>query len=114
MEKLYIEEGRSGKFGLNYSTILTVLIKEAAKCEHYASDLFIDWRAVVEFIEDPTPGNRVFYFGFRDMGVDGNAFVEARLASPACYGKNPYRALYLLEIAKDENGDASMGLFRQL
>lgn len=112
--KIFIEHGQSGKFGLNYSSILTALIKEAAQCENYASDLFIDWRSVMEFLEDPAPGKRVWWFGFRDLGVDGNAFVEARLASPACYGKNPYRALYLLEIAKDENGDASMGLFRQL
>lgn len=40
--KIYIEHGQSGKFGLNYSSILTALIKEAAQCEHYASDLFID------------------------------------------------------------------------
>lgn len=107
MEKLYIEKGRSGKFGLNYSTILTVLIKEAAQCEHYASDLFIDWQSVAAFIEDPTPGTRTWLFGFRDMGVDGEMFVKARLESPGCYG-NPYRVIYGLIIDKNADGDACM------
>ena len=34
------------KWDINYSSILTLLIKEAAKCKRYSSDLFIDWRSI--------------------------------------------------------------------
>lgn len=108
--KIYIEHGQSGEFGLNYSAILTALIKEAAQCEHYASDLFIDWRSVTEFLEDPAPGKRVWWFGFRDMGVDGKVFIKATTGNPGCYGKNRYRVIYALLVWKDEDGNAVMRL----
>ena len=107
--KIYIEHGQSGKFGLNYTSILTALIKEAAQCENYASDLFIDWRSVMEFLEDPAPGKRVWWFGFRDLGVDDKVFIKATTGNPG-YGKNRYRAIYALLVWKDEDGNAVMRL----
>ena len=56
---------------INYSSILTRLIQEAGRiCEYYASDLFIEWRSIVEALEDGTIETGSYLFGFRDSGVD--------------------------------------------
>ena len=56
---------------INYSSILTRLIQEAGRiCEFYASDLFIEWRSIVEALEDGTIETGSYLFGFRDSGVD--------------------------------------------
>lgn len=84
-----------GKWNINHSTILTTLIKESARCEMYSSDLFIDWRNVEKELETMKEGEREIYvFGFRNMGVDGNTFVNARLE----IGDSAYFAVYVLEM----------------
>lgn len=56
---------------INYSTILTRLIQEAGRiCEFYASDLFIEWRSIVEALEDGSVETGSRLFGFRKAGVD--------------------------------------------
>ena len=56
---------------INYSSVLTRLIQEAGRiCEFYASDLFIDWRAIAESLEDGSVETGSRLFGFRKAGVD--------------------------------------------
>lgn len=56
---------------INYSSILTRLIQEAGRiCEFYASDLFIDWRSIVEALDDGSVETGSRLFGFRKSGVD--------------------------------------------
>lgn len=60
---------------VNWSTIKTLLIKEAAKCEMYSSDIVIDINEIQSFLDDvdleTTPlMSCVWVLGFRAGGVD--------------------------------------------
>ena len=62
--------------------ILDVLIKEAANCESYASDLFISWEYIMMDIRKASELSYkqgfTYYFGFRNLGVDHESFIQAR------------------------------------
>lgn len=96
---------------LNMSDVNSLLIKQAAKhCKHYASDVVIDINSmekrVLELAEGAIKGEvtapvtEIIFFGFRDMGVDGTAFVRSRIADPVEYVdvNRAYKALYVAEI----------------
>lgn len=94
--------GRKG-WNINYSDILTFLIKKAGTiCEYYASDLFISWDSLKKEMEkqgrDYNGGK--YLFGFRETGVDHNSSVFCRLNT---YGlenfKEQIKELYLLEVS---------------
>lgn len=102
----------NGRFGLNengihmielnYSHILTKLIQEAGRwCRFYASDLFIDWFAIVKQLEDGTLESGSHLFGFRELGVDHTKAVlyHYNNAEAARY---EYRALWRLDIVVEE------------
>lgn len=88
---------------INYSSILSRLIVEAGKrCEAYASDLFISWESMlndISKIEENT--NLTYYFGFRDMGVDHELFIQTRLDSPEAYGEKPFESIFRLDVKVD-------------
>lgn len=66
---------------INYSDIFTELIKTAGEvCEHYASDLFYDLKAVDNYIENLTDeeNTNTRLIAFRKFGVDGDTFIQAR------------------------------------
>lgn len=88
------------KYEINDSSILTKLIQEAGRwCEHYASDLFLNWQEVQRFLENAVPGeHEVFLFGFRQMGVDHDSFVINRFNEMDYYAKGEYRSLWRLNI----------------
>ena len=82
----------SKEWNVNYSSILSVLIKEAAKCEFYSSDLFIYWIDIEKSLHEMKEGDKKYYtFGFRNNGVDGNTFVNARIRC-----KQQYFSIYVL------------------
>lgn len=85
----------------NLTRILDVLIKEAANCESYASDLFISWEYIMMDIRKASELSYkqgfTYYFGFRNLGVDHESFIQARLDATEIYGK-VYRSLYRLHI----------------
>lgn len=83
---------------INYSSILTRLIQEAGRiCEFYASDLFIEWRSIVEALEDGTIETGSYLFGFRDSGVD-----EAKSVfywyNETTHGREYYSAIWKLDV----------------
>lgn len=88
----------SHKWDVNLSSILDLLIKEAAKCTRYASDLFISWEQVEELLKkEQLIFPKKFFFGFRDMGVDHLAYIQAKY-DPSNIGINPdYRSIYMLQ-----------------
>lgn len=91
------------EFGqLNFSSVYTKLIKEAAGCECYASDLLIDLNTVVNvqngLTDESSVLDKLFVFGFRDMGVDHDAFVRSRLED-----NYHYRSIYLMQIRKSKH-----------
>lgn len=82
----------------NFSSEWSRLICEAGRwCESYASDLMIDMDSVrayligmAEGMEEPE--NREFWFGFRQMGVDGLSFIQSRTERE--YASHVYRAVW--------------------
>lgn len=79
---------------LNYSSIFSELIHAASVCEYFASDVFIDLKAIERAIDNAETG--VFFLGYRDSGVDGKSFVKSRLENDQYYH---YIRLYRLEIS---------------
>ena len=103
-----------GDYGaaVNTSDILTYLIRHVGKhTKKYASDLFITWRSVEDFLEalpmafrrsTEKVGAKDFWFGLRDMGVDHKDFIETR--------DEPYIKLYVLMI-EITDGDVAVKLY---
>lgn len=86
-------------FKINYSSILTRLIKECGRlCESYASDLFITWNSIVRKLEEKTMDTSAYLFGIREMGVDHNEFILSRYDNNGCYARHEYRKIYRLDV----------------
>lgn len=104
MKRLSKEEGQliisggNASVDINMSSIWTELIKEAAKCDSYSSDVLIDIDAVREKLASGKPEDFTYYFGFRDNGVDHEAFIRRR-------GSDEYRRILALSIAYEKYGD---------
>lgn len=95
----------SNAFDFNDSSILTKLIQETGRlCDSYASDLFIEYKYLMKRMEEAGYNytGEVCLFGLRDMGVDGNSFIESRLTQNPHYGIYEYRAIYRLAITVTE------------
>lgn len=64
----------------NMSSILTELIHEVGRlCDNYASDLFIWWESVENYMAQCKWESRAFFFGLRKMGVDDKSYIANRL-----------------------------------
>ena len=101
------------KWDINLSSILDILINEAAKCTHYASDLFIFWKQVEESLcaETETYPTKRFFFGFRDMGVDHLAYINFKY-DPDNIAVNPdYRCIYMLKGELDDESEFRFTLY---
>lgn len=103
----------SGKRGLdcNMSSIYTELIKDAARCNNYSSDVIYDIREIdrkLESFEKDAPFDPV-WIGFRKMGVDGTNYVLSRVSDsndPVTYTLSAnYFALYSMNIELTEYGN---------
>ena len=94
---------------INWSSIATLLIKEAAQCTSYSSDILYDMNKVEDALKKGT--NSSFMFGFRDKGVDHKEFVSVRLEDQLTMA-NVYRKLYKLDITFDKKlNSVKMDLF---
>ena len=93
----------SGKYEINTSGILTRLIQEAGRyCESYASDLFIDWKAIEDRIYSNDAMFLSFLFGFRQNGVDHNTFILSRFNDGMySHPEMEYRSMWRLDIEAD-------------
>ena len=57
--------------------------------------------------------NLTYYFGFRDMGVDHELFIQTRLDAPEAYGEKPFESIFRLDVKVDtENNDLKMNLIQ--
>lgn len=82
---------------INLSSEYSFLIKKAAEyCSYYASDLIISINSmekkmgkIKEYEEGK--GQLVEWFGFRDMGVDHDDFIESRGID-----RDEYKAIYII------------------
>lgn len=89
---------------VNMSGIFSTFVKEAGKCEAYASDLLIDLYPILKWLYGDanfdTIANRTFMFGFRNFGVDHDKFIKARLEQGY-----EYRAIYSLRFEREDFDD---------
>lgn len=86
------------------SGIISLLIKEAARCEAYASDIYYDIKSLYALTLNPSEEKPDAWYpiGFRDNGVNGPAYFE--------YGREwNYRAIYLVRFDYKEG---KMELYR--
>lgn len=93
-----------GRWGINSSTILTKLIQEAGRwCESFASDLFIEWELFLKRLDSADYAGERLAFGFRQMGVDHDSFIECKVNDTAYGGleavRNEYRAIWVLDVS---------------
>ena len=88
-----------GKWEINYSSILTRLIQEVGRwCEHYASDLFVQWKYEIEQkLDNGTLETDTFVFAMYDSGVHHKAWYENHKNE-----YNYYRAVWFLDVVTDE------------
>lgn len=93
-----IIRGGKASVDINMSSIWTELIKEAAKCDSYSSDVLIDIDAVREKLASGKPEDFTYYFGFRDNGVDHEAFIRNRKS-------DGYRRILSLSVTYEKYGD---------
>lgn len=100
-------DSREAKLTINYSSILTYLIKECGRlCDSYASDLFIEWNAILDKFKDSDfykgtpdePQTVHFFFGIRESGVDANEWIKGNINDYDKHAYLYYRALYVLEV----------------
>lgn len=87
------------------ASILSRLIRIAGSCcDHYASDLFIDWERIRNFLDEHLHTEFIYttFLGFRECGVDHPTYIYHRLKSPEIYGTNVYRSIYRLDITGKE------------
>ena len=97
-KELYKATGTSSAYGINLSSEFSFLIKEAAKCLYYASDILYDINSLNELIESGEEG--IEFYGFREMGVDHTAFINGRINDVASYGDihKVYRRIIAIEV----------------
>ena len=68
----------TGNFSINLSEIYTFLIKRAAECEVFSSDILYDFEEIKK-AQVSKNFKDIIVFGFRDMGVDNAALVYEKL-----------------------------------
>ena len=104
----YIAQFNSCGLDFNTSDIFSRLIKEAAKCECYNSDVFYDLKNIEESFKnfDPEKEFEPIWLGFRKMGVDCTNFVLCRVNDAGMYGKiaDTYFVLYSLTVERKGEG----------
>ena len=88
-----------GKWEINYSSILTRLIQEVGRwCEHYASDLFVQWKYEIEQkLDNGTLETDSFVFAMYNSGVHHKEWYENQKNE-----HNYYRAVWFLDVVTDE------------
>lgn len=101
MEKLISGQWVDGRAYINTSDLYTELIKEAAACDNWSSDIIIDIQHMENLIyKIPAPFEEQIILGFRDHGVDGCEFVKLRYKHK---NLDKYRKLYVITLKKSSN-----------
>lgn len=93
------------KMDSNLSSEFSELIRQAARCNRYGSDLIYDINNVNDAMETWTGEKKLFVFGFRRDGVDGNSFVLSRVNNECENIHNIHKlyfAIYFMEVKEDE------------
>lgn len=89
---------------VNLSSEFSELIKQAARCNRYSSDILYDIGSVKDAMKTWTGEKTLFVFGFRRDGVDGNSFVLSRVNNECRDIYDIYKlyfAIYFMEVKED-------------
>lgn len=93
---------------VNMSGFITTLIKEAARCNNYSSDVIFDIDDIREAFCNYNPEEEFepIWIGFRRYGVDGTDYVLSRVNSRDDISelRKHYFALYSIDVEKDSPG----------
>lgn len=95
---------------VNLSDMFTRLIRDAARCSSYSSDVFYS----LTEIDNAVRNYRNFaefepiFIGFRRHGVDGNSFILSRIEGNPYNVHREYFALYSVTIEQKEPGWAEI------
>lgn len=93
----------SHRIEANLSGEFSELIRQAARCNRYGSDLIYDINNINDAMETWTGEKTLFIFGFRRDGVDGNSFVLSRV-NIECKNISDihklYFAIYFMEVVE--------------
>ena len=107
---VYTAQRVDDALSVNYSSIFCKLIKDAARCNNYQSDIFYTLKDIYDRLSDFNPETNPeilnpIWVGFRKMGVDSNSFIYCRIAEgdrlSALYQE--YFALYCVRIENDQD-----------
>lgn len=101
-EEIEFAQAVAGKVNWNTSSFFTKLIKDAARCNSYCSDVYYDMNAISEQLDNYTGDFEPMWIGFRRNGVDGTNLILARIQDDYLEVHNEYFALYSLNIIPDE------------
>lgn len=103
---VYLAQLNNRGLEFNTSDLMSQLIKDAARCNCYNSDIFYDLKYIEErFNNFNGEGDfEPIWIGFRKMGVDCTSFVLCRCNDEQVYGSlsENYFALYSLSVKEDE------------
>ena len=95
---------------VNLSDMFTRLIKDAARCNSYSSDVYYS----LSEIDNAVRNYRNFaefepiFIGFRRHGVDGNSFILSRIEGDPYAVYREYFALYSVAIEQKDAGWATV------
>ena len=96
----------SDGLSVNFSDMFTTLIRDAARCNSYSSDVFYDLTTIYDAFKD-FRANTVFqpiFVGFRRYGVDSNSFILSRIGEDTYSLHREYFALYSVMVKPDSCG----------
>lgn len=107
----YIAQRVDNVLSVNYSTLFCKLIKDAARCNNYQSDVFYTLKEIYDKVYNFCPEEHPkilepIWVGFRKMGVDSNNFIYCRISDNdfRIALSREYFALYCIRFEKDERG----------
>ena len=93
----------SDGLSVNISDFFTRLIRDAARCNSYSSDVYYDLCAIDKAIKEYRIGREFtpIFVGFRRHGVDGNSFILSRIEGDPYAVHREYFALYSVMVVPD-------------
>lgn len=107
-QKEFLAQLLTDGLNLNLSDIFCPLVKDAARCNSYQSDIYYDMVNIHKRLKEYKEGDEFepIWVGFRKHGVDGTGYVLARTEEPSMYGstEHNYFALYSITLKKDSPG----------
>ena len=106
-KKIYLAQLNDRGLDFNTSDLFSRLIKDAARCNRFNSDIYYDLQHIEEQMKSFNPEEEFepIWLGFRKSGVDCTGFVLCKTNEEQTYGNlsNNYFALYVITVEKEKD-----------